>query len=270
MMSHLARLIIALLFLCVGRSEAQQLSTTASLCNMPLSPKVEIVYNQVKTLYGKDVICKFADLGHTWALFDIPPWGQPTIVLNVVKGRDESEILHELFHLKVRAEDKFRVTQYTSRPTTFNDVPAYADITYYIDELVEHSAFYPEMARLGFDPTEKIAASIRNSNMNNLPQGWAAGPDPQIAVHSAEAKIALNPEGINVLRAADKIIVANYGNAGLELGQKLSNLLKRFDLKTTDGRLRARIASFNLLFGAKAPEVWEIKDGTLFLGFPRD
>jgi hypothetical protein len=121
-----------------------------------------ILVDTVRRVYGSDVVCKpIGNLPeHARALVDDS--GVPTIEYNSARGLDECIVIHELFHLKYLAEG-FPEYSWVAAELSSEDELFLDRIRDRIRNGLEHALFFPEMIRMGFDPTAQLRATTGSS-----------------------------------------------------------------------------------------------------------
>jgi hypothetical protein len=88
--------------------------------------------------------------------------GTPEVILDMYEGKTEENLVHELFHLQLRAKgfpQHFRVKS----PPNADKKEVFQELAEQLGSLVEHRLFYPQMRRMGFDPTREYRKDLEIS-----------------------------------------------------------------------------------------------------------
>jgi len=131
----------------------------------------------VENLYGKPLCVALYEnksncgnltdqtVGDPYGSASVSLEGSPVILL-AEKGRNESTLVHELFHLKLTAEGyptlEYHV-EYNLKPDVVNLIVSI------VSTALEHRVFYGEMRKMGLDPDE-----LERRELNDLISGKTA------------------------------------------------------------------------------------------------
>lgn len=136
-------------------------SQNRQLFGIGLGPSAQALLNDVESLYGKKVIeldntnGEVSDLGDAGS--NVLPDGTPVISLNNKLDKNEGTMVHELFHLKLFAQG------FSTPPgirigdngKTFDTSLFVQLVMALVYSPLQHSIFFPEMRRMGFDPDKE-------------------------------------------------------------------------------------------------------------------
>ena len=125
-----------------------------------LSPGATTLLGEVESLYRKPVVAQYlSDDESGWGCSRVSQNGTPLVLLNRTFADDEEVIVHELYHLKLRA---------LGAPIFSWDPGAKAsfvgDLTYLASQIydaLQHRAMPTSMLILGLNPASKFQAAIR-------------------------------------------------------------------------------------------------------------
>jgi hypothetical protein len=142
-----------------------EITGVREIAGVTLRPAAAQILDAVEQLYGKSIHVVFRDdlregiQGYS----DTSPEGDPVLGVVPVKGQNEENIVHELFHLKMQAEG------YPLFDFEMPDTERVARGEFYLRmrELVydpiTHSIFYPKMRQMGLDPDADTRHVLRNN-----------------------------------------------------------------------------------------------------------
>jgi hypothetical protein len=118
---------------------------------------VDKLKQRVERLYGKPLDCELDNI-HAGEMVDfgkanITTDDTPVITLDRVLGTDETEIAHELYHLKLIAEGIDGVLEMHAPPDI--DAKLFQFTVRKLHNMILHRLFYPKMRSMSLDPNKK-------------------------------------------------------------------------------------------------------------------
>jgi hypothetical protein len=138
--------------------------------DVTLSRAAVDLLREVERIYGKQVAAEKTALpGDTWASSRIDDDGTPRVRVAPPGEGDESTIVHELLHLKLRAEGA--PVFYWLSDGGEKALDALIAVQGQLYDAIQHRAFAPEMRRLGFEPSERLRQSLRRMIATRTLQG---------------------------------------------------------------------------------------------------
>lgn len=142
--------------------------TNVKLFGVPITSNALSLLKEVEAAYDKKIKEEMADMDLSYrAESEVTKDGTPVIRLNKNRSKNETDIVHELWHLKLNAEGSPEVGWH---PLTGASPIINQAFTKNMNELVYdpilHAKFYPEMRKWGYIPDfsekENIAIFIQN------------------------------------------------------------------------------------------------------------
>jgi hypothetical protein len=128
-----------------------------TVCGIQLHPRVDKLKERVERLYGMPLDCELGDI-HAGEMADfgtsrIATDDTPVIILDRVLGTDETEIAHELYHLKLIAEGIDGGLETHAPPDI--DAKTFQYTVRKLHNIIAHRLFYPKMRSMSLDPNKK-------------------------------------------------------------------------------------------------------------------
>ena len=219
-------------------------------CGIELSSSSLTLFHDVESRLGKTVRCEthleFGILGAS----DVAADGTPTIVLDTYEGRTEENLVHELFHLQLHAEgfpQHFRV----SSPRGPNS-EQFQQVAEQLGSLIEHRIFYPQMRRMGFDPTGQYRTALENS----LSQEKLYGTPRPAARTVSYAEISLLIHDPVLTRRVEKWYLRHGWTDQLSRGKQLARDLATFNPDTPEKKRTAVGTCLEIVFARRVEVTW--------------
>ena len=165
------------MFLCnegeVTKASNNDGGSTVEELTINLRPQALALLAEVEEKYAKKVVTeairgwKPTDHGTASVTKD----GTPVIQLSAATGGTEATVVHELFHLKLKA-DGFPATRYILATNIENkqNREFLAAVDLMLFETIEHWIFYPEMRAMGIDPSPELTAVAESGDYKTLDQ----------------------------------------------------------------------------------------------------
>jgi hypothetical protein len=225
-----------------------------------LSAPAEELLRDVESAYGKPV-SEIEE--NTWepsryGQSIVKPDGTPTITINSSTGRTEATIVHELLHLKLRAEG-FPILGYefpADTNTTANK-EYMIWIGAHLRDPIQHWIFYPRMQDLGVDPDMELRiefeAALERGYFLNLN---AATKSVALTLYYLKAALQLNdPKMLNrIVRWYKK----RDWKKPLSLGEQLVQVVLDSNPQTPREEIAVFLRCLNLL--QKGAAKFELSD----------
>lgn len=220
-------------------------ASSATPCGIELSRSSLTLFHDVENRLGKTVRCEthmeFGILGAS----DVASDGTPEIVLDTYEGRTEENLVHELFHLQLHAKGFPQHLQVKSSRT--KNAEPIQQTAEQLGSLVEHRLFYPQMRRMGFDPTfqyrKALEIELSQEKLYGIPR-----PEERAVTYAEVALLIHDP-------ALTRRVEEWYGHHGwtdqLSRGKKLTHYLVTFNPDTPEKKGIAVAACLEIVFGRK-------------------
>ena len=155
-----ALMAIGLLTEAPGSAQSRRGDPEVVFLDVKLSAPAVALLREVERIYGKPVVGEKTPLsGDTWASSRIDDNGTPRVRVAPPGEGDESTLVHELLHLKLRAQGApvFYWLSDGGEPA----LDALLAVQAQLYDAIQHRAFAPEMRRLGFEPSGRLRESLR-------------------------------------------------------------------------------------------------------------
>lgn len=227
-----------------------QLSSSTTPCGISLSPASLNLLHDVEKRFGRAVHCEthmeFTDLGASHVAAD----GTPEIVVDMYEGKTEENIVHELFHLQLHAKGFPQHFQVSLLPNTA--AGPFQQVAEQLGSLVEHRLFYPQMRRMGLDPTRQYRKELEIS----LAQTRLFGVQLAEKRIVDYAEISLLIGDPTLTRTVEKWYLTEGWTAQLARGKKLAWYLANFNPDTPAKKRTAVDVGLEIVFGRKLDANW--------------
>jgi hypothetical protein len=170
--------------------------------------------------------------------------GTPIVAINPLSGRNEDNIVHELFHLKMQAEG-FPLFEFEATPEVMNKNKEYLNkMRVLIYDPMTHRCFFPQMKEMGLDPNSHILAQYKqNRKSNYLPS--------EVFLATYYYKLALELTDPMMLEDVANWYQEKQWSKALEKGKGMLKVIEDQNPRTPDEMTKAFVACANLLQGGK-------------------
>jgi hypothetical protein len=244
-------LLLSIAFLLAPKTSAQvRGASPATLCGIELSPSSLALFRDVESRLGKTVRCEthleFGILGAS----DVAADGTPEIVLDAYQGKTEENLVHELFHLQLRAKgfpQRFQVS--ASRKTNKQLVQQVAE---QLGSLIEHRLFYPQMRGMGLDPTLQYREGLEAL----LSEDKLYGPPASAKRAVTYAEVSLLIQDPKITRRVEAWYARHGWTDQLSRGRRLVRYLSTFNPDTPEKKRTAVGAGLAIVFGHNFDLTW--------------
>ncbi len=163
--------------------------------------------------------------------------GTPVIELNPMTDDIERTIVHELFHLKFRADGFADVNYY------FPDLEINKDVLLSIDntflQTVEHWMFFPAIRKMGIDPADHHKAALRAGEYKTIDRTDVR----TLAYRYYDAKLLVNDA--NLVGQLTAWYKANGLTDATEKGEELARLVTSSNPRTPEDEISTYIKVLN-------------------------
>lgn len=225
-------------------------SSTAAPCGIELSrPSLNLLHDVEKRL-GKSVHCEthmeLDALGSSHVTSD----GTPEVVLDTYEGKTEENLVHELFHLLLRAKGFPQHFQVKSPPHANKEL--FQQLAEQLGSLIEHRLFYPQMRRMGLDPTREYRKELEISMSQDML--FSVQPLEKRIVDYAEISLLVGDPDLT--RRVEKWYSNRGWTAQLSRGNKLAHYLATFNPDTPGKKRTAVDTGLEIVFGRKLEVIW--------------
>lgn len=174
--------------------------------------------------------------------------GLPKVELNKKSGLTPENLIHEVFHLRLRLDG------YPTIGFTFNGlVQPTEDNKFWMQWLgtrlwdkILHKIFYPRMKQMGLHPyrsfTKELSKTIESGEIKNLS---SAARDKDLALYYLQTFVETDKHKLPA--EVEKFYRKRYGGDGIGLGRQLVGIVASKDLSTPNETIRAFRDCFNAI-----------------------
>src|SRR5437773_5736634 len=175
---YLKKIVVALLTLvalalgCATHQDAEQAKNEASsqVFGIPIRKGTIDLIQKVESLYQKPLcVTSFQEKEKCGTLTEeysidffgvasVSLEGAPVVLLDET-GRNETTLVHELFHLKLTAEGYPTFESHIDKALKPDPIK---HVMLIVSNSLEHRVFYPEMRTMGLDPDRLVRAELEN------------------------------------------------------------------------------------------------------------
>jgi hypothetical protein len=170
--------------------------------------------------------------------------GTPLISLDAELGTTETEIAHELFHLQLK-EKGFQQGFSIEVPPDVSRASLGVAVTS-LSSLIEHRLFYPQMRKMGFDPSENYRKEVEEHIERDQPPPSVGNHPELLAVDYAIVALTSNDQALT------KRVRAWYRKHGwlaqLKKGEELVRYLAALDPNTPEKKKVALAACLRIVY----------------------
>jgi hypothetical protein len=203
------------------------------LCGVTLRPSAQRLRESIEASFHTAITCKqtmllknsTGDLGRAEILN-----GVPTITIDVLNGRNETVVVHELFHLKLDANGyqlELRVAFPANMPS--RPLSTKRQIAEILSSYLQHRLFYPRMIEMGLDPYAHEEQEIEKDIRENRIPGYAPAAPEILALQY----LPLLDESRSRRAPAEKWFIAMGWKNELLLAAQLHGLINKENPQTT-------------------------------------
>ena len=225
-------------------------AASATLCGIELSPPSLTLFQDVENRLGKKVRCEthleFGILGAS----DVAPDGTPQIVLDTYEGRTEENLVHELFHLQLRAKGFPQHLEVKSPRIANRELPQ--QVAEQLGSLIEHRLFYPQIRRMGFDPSLQYRKALEASMAQEKLYGTL--PAEKRTVSFAEISLLIHDPALT--RRVEEWYARHGWTDQLTRGKKLTHYLMNFNPDTPEKKRTAVSDCLEIVFRRRFNLTW--------------
>ena len=225
-------------------------ASSSTPCGVELSSSSLTLLHDVETQLGRRIRCEthmeFGILGAS----DVAADGTPEIVLDTYEGKTEENVVHELFHLQLRARgfpQRFRVTSLGSANTVLVQ-----QVAEQLGSLIEHRIFYPQMRQMGFDPTLQYRSALETWMSHDKLYGPSV-PAKRI-VNYAEVSLLIHDAALTT--RVEEWYARHQWVGQLNRGKRLADYLSTSNPDTPQKKRIALAACLAIVFGHKLDVTW--------------
>ena len=232
-------------FLCSGLYGERMFGLTLSPDAASLKTEVERSFTKTIREERLDEDIFLSPAASLQAQSSIEPDGTPVVRINTSRGVTERTIVHELFHLKLRAEG-------FPSPVFDRRQPEVANLN--IESLwnmlrdpIEHAIFFPKMRELGYDPDADVRADLEKA----MRDGDFADPAPlskQDFLTLLYFKALLEVTDTELLSRLNGWYSAKGWTRAIEIAEKLKQAVTDSPLQTRQQQIDAIVGCLNILF----------------------
>jgi hypothetical protein len=219
-----------------------------------LSPGAKQLIAEVEKAFGKPMLEQEVatwEPGH-YGEASVAPDGRPTVTINSATGRTEATIVHEVFHLKLRAEG-FAILGFEFPPgkNTQANREFMSWISHHLRDPIQHSIFYPLMRKMGADPDAELKTEFDEALKRNDFLGLSdATKREALALYYLKAGLQLNDA--ETLQRIKSWYKKKGWRDALKLGKKLLDVVLEARPTTPEDEIVVFVRCMNLLLGRQA------------------
>jgi len=215
-----------------------------------LRPQARQLLADVEKSYGREVRVKVMSdwENHLIGESSLEEDGTPEIRLNASTGRTEVCAVHELFHLKLKAEGYPAII--LTGDLTESHRAYFANAASVIRETLQHRAFYPEMRRMGFTPEAMQRVLLKRVMKGDRDDGVNVAPD-EVSLALYYFKACLEVEDRELISHIEKTYEKKQFIWGLETGKMLVGLAREYKSQSPEEEIGLLIRCLNALFSDK-------------------
>lgn len=236
---------------CEGVSQIPQLHASEGrrLFRVILGSPAAALLEEVERSYGKQVREEETDKfpSNTFGESKIDQEGTPVITINPSRGRTERNIVHELYHLKLKAEGfpTFKVRYVPVQPSPESRQVLSVLIPRF-NEIIQHWIFYPEMRKMRLDPAADLKSDFeRDIKMNKFPN--MDNPDGiNLSLLYWKATLELNDP--KLLDRIEEWYKRKGWNASLAVGKMLQQIVSSAVPRRADEAVNVLLRCLNAFF----------------------
>jgi hypothetical protein len=227
-------------------------ASSPSLCGIELSRAALVLFHDVETRLGKRIRCEthleFGILGAS----DVAADGTPEIILDSYAGRTEENLVHELFHLQLHAKGFPQHFQVVVKSPPTRNAESVQPVAEQLASLIEHRLFYPQMWRMGLDPTLEYRKGLEAL----LSQDKLYGAPVSAKRSLTYAEVALLIHDPALTRRVEQWYVRRGWSDQLNRGKRLTHYLMTFNPDTPEKKRTAVGAGLAIVFGRNYDLTW--------------
>jgi len=225
------------------------------LFGLQLSRNATRLLMDVEKYYGRRVR---EELVETWdpgyrGEAEVISDGTPVIRLNSHTGRNETNIVHELFHLKFVAEGfpKRKWARYVGVSEDINQSLTHDLDSLLLDALV-HSRFYPKMRAMGYDPDLWDRRDIKSMIGISMKDGSHKLVTKEVLIPVHFFKFYLESSDRALVAQLERWSVSNNLESALDVAKKLIGIVEQSKIDTPQQQLEVYIQCLDTLFKGSA------------------
>jgi hypothetical protein len=233
-------------------------------CGVPIGTAATKLLRSVEREFGKPVECQVkpmaSESGFGFVKSDGTLLGTPCIELDPLLGVNETEVVHELFHLRLNAHGFPANIAIPVIPVGV-DRNSLSTTVQLLSDTLGHRLFYPKMVTMGFDPDQKYRSQVQAAMAS------PNTPDQSGLVGAVQyAYVAVLERDPAFVRSVETWYRKQGWTKSLTQGRRLRDSIIHSAPKSPDESAKELIVCLNILFDNKFPAKWAIKDRTLYLG----
>ncbi|HET9529239.1 MAG TPA: hypothetical protein VFQ92_02735 [Blastocatellia bacterium] len=215
-----------------------------------LRPQARELLDHVERSYGREVRVKVM---HDWDSYLIGESfleedGVPEVRLNASSGCTEVCIVHELFHLKLKAEGyPAIIIKSDLTGSQRNYIESAAKV---VRETMQHRAFYPEMRRMGLTPEAAQADLLKQRIKEGRNERISISPD-EVSLALDYFRACLEIEDPELISQIERLYEKKQFVWSLETGKRLVSLADQSSPRRPEEEIALLIRCLGILFPGK-------------------
>jgi hypothetical protein len=228
--------------------ENKSIQPPRRLFQVELRKQVSKLLVEVELIYGKPVREERRDIKtQGWALATISDDGAPEITIDPSVTPTETMIVHELFHLKFRAEGFELGFGYVMPPgwDTRENMEALSKLERTVYNNIEHWMFFPDIRKMGIDPATRERAELAEVLEKRVFPGGHPSLENRSVLYFVVA-LQQGP-GSKSLQQLASWYRAEHWDDSLVLGNQLVDAVVEHQPRTAQEAVEAYIRCLNLI-----------------------
>ncbi|HSE99206.1 MAG TPA: hypothetical protein VLD57_13135 [Blastocatellia bacterium] len=215
-----------------------------------LRPQAKQLLDQVERSYGREVRVKIINNANPYLIGEslLEEDGVPEVRLNASTGCREVCIVHELFHLKLKAEGYPAII--ITAGLSESQRSYFENVARVVRETIQHRAFYPEMRSMGLSPEARQVSLLRQRIKDDRNERISVAPDQVLS--ALDYFIAcLEAEDQELISQIESFYQKKQLIWALETGKRLVSLVNQSSPQTPEEKIELVIRCLGALFPAK-------------------
>jgi hypothetical protein len=224
-------------------------------CSLELRGEATDLLREVEKCYGKAIREELvADWGPGyWGESEVVDDGTPVLRLNAQTGLNETNIVHELWHLKLTVQGfpKRTWVRLVGAPPEIDQALTH-DLNGLLLDAILHWEFYPNMRRMGYDADAWDRPKIKQMMEISLLTGSYAIRTKPILVPLTYFKVCLESSDQQLVTDLEQWYERNKLGKELQIAKQLVKIVKESKTDTPQAVLEVYVRCLNVLFQGSA------------------
>jgi len=256
--TYISIMIVVPLILCEGFAtyrnpkEDKGMAENRTMFRLQLSTQASKLLSETEEKYGKSVREEEVKDLDGFGQSEIDKDGTPVIRINPSKGRTESTIVHELFHLKLRSEGWPNIGYlFTAGDNTDSNIQFLKWIDANLYDAILHWLFYPQMSTMEVNPNAEEKAQFEQSLRADKYEGLNPATEREsLALYYLKAHLEVNDRQL-LVQITDWYKRKEWFQP-LRIGEVLIQLVKEANPRTPEDSISVFLKCINFLLQGTA------------------